>query len=219
MCSPDTSINASGKTLFGQDGLSWTQLVGPVDEPEQLVERENELRFALESVKGKRTRSLPHLDSNQQVDDPVGQKRRTIEESLHDTVQDIRASGPLLATWMKRGHRTSQLHSKLAKFFKESVCKGVHKLKPMEGAEWKDNARQTMLWLISKNASPAHALLVLCSFSSNKLEALTFEYITYIVDYVIQNQQQLCCEVLERKVREFAAGKHLLRQDRQLVCC
>jgi hypothetical protein len=63
-----------------------------------------------------------------------------------------------------------------------------------------------MLWLVSKNVSVAHALLVLCSFSRANLDIYSFEEITDIVEYVAQNQGSLYCEALETEAKELISG-------------
>ncbi|KAJ5472083.1 hypothetical protein N7539_008652 [Penicillium diatomitis] len=172
---------------LGYENLSW----------DQLVSVENELRFALESVKRARSK---------QEGSPVNKgknkrKKKPIQQSLNSTADAIRRSGSILANWLNSGKHPwlqSQLQSTLSKFPKAIVEDGV-KLKPMSGREWNHSRKETMLWLVYKHASLAHALLVLCALPTKDLDLYTLEETTSIVEYVIQNRDMLSCEALERE--------------------
>jgi hypothetical protein len=61
--------------------------------------------------------------------------------------------------------------------------------KQMTAGEWTRNRNETMVWLVYKFVSLAYARLVLYTFSSRNLDNHTFEKITFIVEYVAQNQE------------------------------
>ena len=206
---PDILIKLNKTEPFswtlGYEGLSW----------EQLVQLENQLRFALKSVEKtrskseKQTSSIPEIGTNQSGGNSVSTKKQSIEQCLDNTAKEIREKGPLLATWLdsKTYHRKLQLDSPLAKTFMENVKDDCHNLQPIARKEWRRSIRETMLWLVFKNVSLAHALLVLCSFSTSCLDQYTFEEITSIVEYVAQNRESLYCEALGTEAKKIISGK------------
>ncbi|OQD73137.1 hypothetical protein PENANT_c216G03004 [Penicillium antarcticum] len=66
-----------------------------------------------------------------------------------------------------------------------------------------------MLWLVWRQVSLAHALLVLYTFSINDLDDYTFEEIISIVEYVSHNQNSLCCEALNAEAMRLTPGSWL----------
>lgn len=57
------------------------------------------------------------------------------------------------------------------------------------------------LWLVSTVVSPALALLVKCSFGTNRVKALDFAHKAKLVKYVKQKKDELFCAKLEEATR------------------
>lgn len=206
----------------GYDDLSWNQL----------VEVENQLRFALKSVEKERAK-LEKQTSSLTGEKAIGShsvipaselkeipKKRSIDDSLKNTAQAIRATGPVLANWLNsQKHRKSQLKlqlkSKLWEAFKDRVRNNTNP-KPMSQGKWNRSAQETMLWLIWKHVSLAHALLVLYTFPTKDLDLYRFEEITFIVEYVARNRELLYCEALETEAKGLISGKDLLPRRQAL---
>lgn len=208
MSSTDFSIIANGRTFLWPLGFDEVSL-------NQQVVVENYLRFALKSLEKRRSGGKYSIPNG---DDPASRLKRRklkkpIELSLEETAQEIRTSGTL-ASWLDSDlgkRRKSHMRNALSKSFEENVRKGVANLKPMtkqmKKGEWTRNRNETMVWLVYKLVSLAHARLVLYTFFTTDLDSYTFEEITFIVEYVAQKQEFLYCEALETTVEEGVPGE------------
>lgn len=193
-------FDISNSWALGYDGLAW----------EDLVKFENQCRFALKSVQGARIKLDRQRSPQNHV--PIEREGNSIERSLQDTSQEITASGSL-ASWLEsRSHaQRSHLQSPSVKRFINNVKSGQHGLKPMAEDGFKRNAIESMLWLVFESVSFPHALLVLCSFTTTRLNQYSFEELTSIWEYVSQERDFLYCEALEAEAEILASKVPLPR--------
>lgn len=189
-------FDLSNSWALGYDGLAW----------EDLVKFENQCRFALKSVQGARSKLDRQRSPQNHV--PIERERegKSIEESLQDTSREIRASGSL-ASWLESRPHTQGLHlqSPSVKRFIKNVKSGQHSLNPIVENGFKRNAIESMLWLVFESVSFPHALLILCSFTTNRLCQYSFGEITSIWEYVSQERDSLYCEALEAEADTLAS--------------
>lgn len=192
----------------------------------QRIVAENYLRFALKFLEQKRMErknasnhktspiSGGEKKSNREKEKKKKRKKKPIEKILEDTANKIRGKGPDLTSWLESDsgkHRKLKIKSALQTSFEENARNDTSNLKPLtpaKGGEGTRNRNETMLWLVWRQVSLAHALLVLYSFSQNDLDHFTFEEIIFIVEYVAQNQNLLGCEALEKEATRIVSGEN-----------
>lgn len=201
MVSIDIAITINGESILWPKGFDELSL-------NRQVVVENYLRFALKALEIKRS------EKQTNPKEPIGQ-------ILRAKAEEITTSGKSLANWLDsnkqlKSSRETQLHSALSQFLKRTVQRGIH-LSPIKNKEWARSVNETLLWLVYTRVGLAHALLVICAFSTKKLSGYTFEEIIYIFDYVIQNQKSLHCEALETEAKALLGMFSPLRRHHQAV--
>lgn len=126
-------------------------------------------------------------------------------QPLEDTAKNITTAGPQLSAWLGTDRRRQlQLQSTVAKSLETYIEKGSHDLEPIvsrRSPSARRNQADSILWLINNYVGSAHALLVICSYSSRSLEKFTKEMLISMLVYLIRHQELLRCEALEIKAR------------------
>jgi hypothetical protein len=78
----------------------------------------------------------------------------------------------------------------------ELLKQGHTKLQAKSRGGWRNDAYDEFLWLVSKLVSPAHALLVKCSFAKSRVMVLDLCRRAKLAQYVKQNRNSLFCPTI-----------------------
>lgn len=118
--------------------------------------------------------------------------------TLQNTANEINNHGPGSTLHPRLGHQNRFIEARL-----NNLKNHFHSPKLIRRETWRHDAYDTVLWLIARHGSFAHALLVLYSIPLNKFQALDLGEAAGIVEYVIQHLGPLECAALHLKALEL----------------